>query len=96
MKKNDIYTFKPLNFENIESNFFDNNYNDYTCLRPPCSNICPRRNCPNFTPPMPCPHRPPQPPQVPPARCCPPADFPECSKDNFRYFLIGYLFGSWN
>ena len=97
------YTFKHLNFNDYQDDFFnkyDNNpfqnTNSGGCFR--CKNPC------NFPP------KPPRPPQnckpCPPPNCnpplenfpfpCPPLPPQDCSKDNFRYFLIGYLFGSWN
>lgn len=94
MKKNDIYTFKPLSFENFSPDFFDNDFNNYDYNRQPCNFCCPKRNCTNCKPNRPYPPNNVCPPQMPPK--CPQPPFPiDCSKDNFRYFLLGYLFGSW-
>ncbi len=89
------YTFKPLNFNN-NNNFFDDfnsnvpfgdfdNFGRNNCgCKNPCFRPEPPFNCkPNFKPPIgnyPFP--------------CPPPNFGDCSRDNFKYFLIGYLFGS--
>lgn len=70
----------------------------------PCDFCPPQNGIPPFVhPQMPCRCMPPQnnfPPFVPPQRPCLPCvnpispPFQGCGKDNFRYFLIGYLFGS--
>lgn len=99
------YTFKPLNFNNDmffnENNFGFDNQSSFGGSCPRCNNPC------NFPPrPEPPCNRPPQPPPFCPPNtirpplsnfpCCPPLPPQDCTKDNFRYFLIGYLFGSWN
>lgn len=96
MKKNDIYTFKPLSFENYEPDFFNNNFNNFDDYnRQPCNFCYPQKNCTNCRPNRPYCPKPICPPQLPPK--CPIPQLPvDCSKDNFRYFLLGYLFGSWN
>lgn len=112
MKNQTTYTFKPLNFNNDiyfnDSGWgYDNQFNFGEC--PKCNSPCNfpgrcRPNPPPKRPPcpqMPCPQQPPCPPNFrPPFAPCPPqCEMPnigDCTKDNFRYFLIGYLFGSWN
>lgn len=108
MNNNKTYTFKPMNFNDYGYDFFDNmNYSNYyanphqrTNSDCPCNTPPPQKPCP---PQRPCQSCPPQnnfPPFIPPQRPCPPCVNPmpppiqDCSKDNFRYFLIGYLFGS--
>lgn len=132
MNNKKTYTFKPMNFNNYEYEFFDDvDYSNYytnphqrtngncscgnSLQKRPCLYFSPQNPCspqrPCSTPPMqgccppqrPCRCAPPQnnfPPFAPPQRICDPcvnpilSPFQDCSKDNFRYFLIGYLFGS--
>lgn len=82
---------------------------NYSCgnslQKRPCSpqNTYPPPMQDSCLPQRPCRCIPPQnnfPPFAPPQRICDPCvnpilpPFQDCSKDNFRYFLIGYLFGS--
>lgn len=93
---NTNYNFKPLYFDNqnvygdeFGKSFFDYDFNNLNC--PKCNNPCfGQKPCNNF--PIP----PPRPEFRPPCANFPlPPNMLDCSKDNFRYFLIGYLFGSW-
>ncbi|MBE7075352.1 MAG: hypothetical protein E7376_05185 [Clostridiales bacterium] len=98
------YDFKTL-YSKAQDCDCNNNWNENNCWwkdENECNFCKPEKPtcdlCPGIKPSKPkCRHNIPNcnfcPPQMPP---CPPNFIPQnCSRQNLRYFLIGYLFGSW-